>query len=77
MSADLLHALSFDVEEFFQVANLRGHFPKRGWDEVPSRHLRFAVAVDEHICELQLHTDFTCVPAQTLICKDFRRNTGT
>ena len=32
-----LHALSFDVEEFFQVANLRGHYAKEEWDEVPSR----------------------------------------
>lgn len=32
-----LHALSFDVEEFFQVANLRGHFAKEDWDGVPSR----------------------------------------
>ncbi|MEM7310408.1 MAG: XrtA system polysaccharide deacetylase [Planctomycetota bacterium] len=32
-----LHALSFDVEEFFQVANLRGHYEKERWDEVPSR----------------------------------------
>lgn len=32
-----LHALSFDVEEFFQVANLRGHYAKDGWDAVPSR----------------------------------------
>jgi polysaccharide deacetylase family protein (PEP-CTERM system associated) len=31
------HALSFDVEEYFQVANLRGHFPRDRWDEVPSR----------------------------------------
>ena len=31
------HALSFDVEEFFQVANLRGHFEKEAWDAVPSR----------------------------------------
>ena len=37
MSARRLHALSFDVEEFFQVANLRGHFEKEGWDAVPSR----------------------------------------
>jgi len=33
----LLHALSFDVEEYFQVANLREHFPDDAWDEVPSR----------------------------------------
>lgn len=33
----LLHALSFDVEEYFQVANLRGHFSRESWEEVPSR----------------------------------------
>lgn len=32
-----LHALSFDVEEYFQVANLRHHFPMEAWDSVPSR----------------------------------------
>jgi polysaccharide deacetylase family protein (PEP-CTERM system associated) len=31
------HALSFDVEEFFQVANLRANFPQQEWDGVPSR----------------------------------------
>jgi len=31
------HALSFDVEEFFQVANLRANFPQEQWDGVPSR----------------------------------------
>ena len=31
------HALSFDVEEFFQVANLTENFPRAGWDGVPSR----------------------------------------
>jgi polysaccharide deacetylase family protein (PEP-CTERM system associated) len=35
--SDALHAISFDVEEFFQVANLRGHFAKDDWDSVPSR----------------------------------------
>jgi polysaccharide deacetylase family protein (PEP-CTERM system associated) len=33
----LLHALSFDVEEYFQVANLRGTFARSDWDGVPSR----------------------------------------
>jgi polysaccharide deacetylase family protein (PEP-CTERM system associated) len=33
----LLHALSFDVEEYFQVANLRGHFARADWERVPSR----------------------------------------
>lgn len=32
-----LHALSIDVEEYFQVANLREQFPREGWDAVPSR----------------------------------------
>jgi polysaccharide deacetylase family protein (PEP-CTERM system associated) len=32
-----LHALSFDVEEYFQVANLRGHFARDDWESVPSR----------------------------------------
>jgi polysaccharide deacetylase family protein (PEP-CTERM system associated) len=31
------HALSFDVEEYFQVANLRDHFAREDWDRVPSR----------------------------------------
>jgi len=31
------HALSFDVEEFFQVANLRANFPMEQWDGVPTR----------------------------------------
>jgi polysaccharide deacetylase family protein (PEP-CTERM system associated) len=33
----MLHALSFDVEEYFQVANLRSHFPRAAWDAVPPR----------------------------------------
>jgi polysaccharide deacetylase family protein (PEP-CTERM system associated) len=33
----VLHALSFDVEEYFQVANLRGHFARSDWDALPSR----------------------------------------
>ncbi len=37
MTQDLLHALSFDVEEFFQVANLRGHYARDDWEGVPSR----------------------------------------
>jgi len=30
-------AISFDVEEYFHVANLRGHFARSDWDEVESR----------------------------------------
>jgi polysaccharide deacetylase family protein (PEP-CTERM system associated) len=32
-----LHAISFDVEEYFQVANLRANFPKAAWDQIDSR----------------------------------------
>lgn len=35
--APLLHALSFDVEEYFQVANFRGAFERDDWDGVTSR----------------------------------------
>ncbi len=31
------HALSFDVEEYFQVANFYERFPREAWDEVESR----------------------------------------
>lgn len=37
MSNNKLHALSFDVEEYFQVANLRHHFTKADWLKVESR----------------------------------------
>ena len=37
MSERPLHALSFDVEEYFQVANLRERFPRDSWESVPSR----------------------------------------
>lgn len=33
----MLHAISFDVEEYFQVANLRGHFSRASWDAVEPR----------------------------------------
>jgi polysaccharide deacetylase family protein (PEP-CTERM system associated) len=33
----MLHALSFDVEEYFQVANLRGHFSRESWERTPAR----------------------------------------
>ena len=37
MTGQLLNAISFDVEEYYQVANLRGHFARSDWDDVPSR----------------------------------------
>lgn len=33
----MLHALSFDVEEYFQVANLRACFEEKDWGDVQSR----------------------------------------
>ena len=33
----ILHGLSFDVEEYFHVANLRGRFERDDWEDVPSR----------------------------------------
>jgi polysaccharide deacetylase family protein (PEP-CTERM system associated) len=35
--SERVHALSFDVEEHFQVANLAEHFPRERWDEEASR----------------------------------------
>lgn len=35
--SEVLHAISFDVEEYFQVANLRGRFDPADWDAVGSR----------------------------------------
>lgn len=37
MSTTKLHALSFDVEEYFQVANLRNHFARDDWERVAPR----------------------------------------
>ncbi len=31
------HTLSFDIEEYFHVLNLRPSFPRQEWDNVPSR----------------------------------------
>ena len=47
-----VHALSFDVEEYFQVANLAGHFPRERWDEVPSR---LSVGMDAILATLERH----------------------
>ncbi|MBK7876622.1 MAG: DUF3473 domain-containing protein [Planctomycetes bacterium] len=46
------HALSFDVEEYFQVANLRGHFRREDWDAVPSR---LSVGMDAILSALDRH----------------------
>lgn len=46
------HALSFDVEEYFQVANLAGHFPRERWDEVPTR---LSVGMDAILATLDRH----------------------
>lgn len=33
----MLHSISFDVEEYFQVANLQAAFPREDWNSVASR----------------------------------------
>ncbi len=35
--AEILNALSFDVEEYFQVSNYAGAVPRERWEEIPSR----------------------------------------
>ena len=37
MTQPRVHSISFDVEEFFQVANLRAFYPMDAWDQVESR----------------------------------------
>ena len=48
----MLHALSFDVEEYFQVANLAATFPRERWDEVPSR---VTIGMDAILGALERH----------------------
>jgi len=52
VSARPLHAVSFDVEEYFQVANLRHHFRQEDWDAVPSR---VDVGMDRVLAALERH----------------------
>ena len=52
MTDGMLHALSFDVEEYFQVANLRHHFRREDWDAVPSR---VNVGMDAILSALERH----------------------
>ena len=49
----IAHALSFDVEEYFQVANLRGHFRREDWESVP---LRLSVGMDRILSLLDRDT---------------------
>ncbi len=46
------HALSFDVEEYFQVANLRGHFTRESWEGVSPR---VDVGMDVILSALEKH----------------------
>jgi polysaccharide deacetylase family protein (PEP-CTERM system associated) len=52
VSSGTLHAISFDVEEYFQVANLRHAFPRDRWDEVPSR---VSIGMDRILAALDRH----------------------
>src|SRR2546430_7159424 len=42
--------LTFDIEEWFQVENLRAVFPRAGWDE----------RSEEHTSELQSQSNLVC-----------------
>lgn len=52
MSDQPLNSISFDVEEYFQVANLRGHFARSDWDSVASR---LHVGMDAILGALERH----------------------
>lgn len=51
-TARTLHAMSFDVEEYFQVANLRGHFRREDWERVEPR---LDVGMERILQALQRH----------------------
>ncbi len=46
----MLHALSFDVEEYFQVANLRASFPRASWEQIEPR---LEVGMERALCALE------------------------
>jgi|LakMenEpi03Aug12_release.lakeMendotaPanAssembly.Ray.scaffolds.fasta_scaffold01762_21 polysaccharide deacetylase family protein (PEP-CTERM system associated) len=48
----MLHSISFDVEEYFQVANLAGAFPRERWSEVDSR---LAIGMESILRALDRH----------------------
>jgi len=48
----VLHALTVDVEEYFQVANLRGAIRREDWDALPSR---LGVGMDRILARLDRH----------------------
>lgn len=52
MSSTPRNALSFDVEEYFQVANLRGHFAREDWERVAPR---IDVGMDAILGALERH----------------------
>lgn len=52
MSERPLHAFSFDVEEYFQVANLRHVFARAEWERVESR---LAIGMDRILAALDRH----------------------
>ena len=52
MKGGTLHAISFDVEEHFQVANLRHAFPRASWERQPSR---LSIGMDRILSALEKH----------------------
>lgn len=57
-STSTLSAISFDVEEFFQVANLRGHYARDDWDQVDSRIDRGMDAILDCLAARDAHATF-------------------
>ena len=50
--------LTFDIEEWFQVENLRSVFPRAHWDRIPRRVVGATRAVIELLAERQRHATF-------------------
>lgn len=52
------HAISFDVEEYFQVANFTAHFPRADWDKVQPRIDVGMTAILEALARHKTHATF-------------------
>jgi exopolysaccharide biosynthesis polyprenyl glycosylphosphotransferase/polysaccharide deacetylase family protein (PEP-CTERM system associated) len=50
--------LTFDVEEWFQVENLRAVFPRANWESVPRRVVRATQVILDLLAERQLRATF-------------------
>ena len=57
-NASMSAVLTFDIEEWFQVENLRSVFPPAHWDRIPRRVVGATRAVIELLAERQRHATF-------------------